>query len=266
MLLALEANERAPGDESRRALLGALGGAGVANKVLSRQPIDGDCFDGGDSFYTTTTAGVTGTFGPIQLSVVNGSAVARDVVSGEEFDFGPSPVPCALGARNDDIGAAGDIEGRVWLGPNWEVELDIRGQVLGVNADRAIVLAFTSQEDAELRFYDAAGEVVGEPIAVVFTAGDALNRDSSLFAVSVGIEAGRNPNGLLYVIDVETGVPIVELEAPIASTLAFRPDERQSDRRTRRWDGGHVRPAHRRSSFAGVDVRIVRIHRCGCPL
>lgn len=225
VLLALEANERAPGDDTRRALLGALGGAGVANKVLSRQPLGGDCFVGGSSFYTMTANGVTGTDGPVQLSVLDGVAVARDVVSGEVFSFGPPVAPCALGARNDDIGAAGNIEGRLWVGPNWEVSLDVGGSILGATNDRAIVLAFTSPQDeeGEISFYDASGQLVGQPIPAVFTAGEAMNRDGSLFAVSVGIEAGRNPNGFLYVFDTETGTPIVELEAPIASTLGFDP-------------------------------------------
>ncbi|NNE95810.1 MAG: protein kinase [Acidimicrobiales bacterium] len=222
VLLALEAHERAPGDDTRRALFAALSGAGTANKVLSRQPLVGDCdfTNAQSSFYTTTAPGLVAG-GPIQLQVIDGQAVARDVVTGQEASMGPMPFPCALGGRMGDTGGAGDIEGRLFVGPDY-VELDVRGSMLGATSNRAIVAA-EGPDGVKVRVYDMAGQPVGEPIAATFGAQTAMNGDGSLFATSLGNSEGRATDGTIYVIDTETGTTVLAIPAPIASALGFDP-------------------------------------------
>lgn len=221
LLLALEANERDPSDASRRALLGALGSASTANRVLSRQPLDGDCIAGSDSFYTNAAPGLADD-GPVQLQVIDGQALARDVVSGETVDLGPMPFPCALGGSRNGYGGAGDIEGRIWVGPDF-LELDVRGFVLASTPTRTMVGALSPDGGSELRLFDNDGAPVGSPIPSSFINSSALTGDSSLFAASFGLEAERTGNGFVAVVDATSGEILSRIEGQIAGALGFDP-------------------------------------------
>ena len=218
VLLALEAHERSPGADTRRAVLSALGGASTVNRVLSRQPLDGDCdfFNGSGSYYTDDFPGLIDD-GPVQLQVRDGQAIARDVVSGEQSDLGPLPFPCALGGRNGDVGAVGDPGGSIRVGPDL-VACCGTGYLIAATQTRLLVEASPGN-----RVYAQDGTSVGEPIRVAWQSSSAVSADGSLFAVSGGQTESSEIDGTLQVIDAETGQSIAAISGPVARALAFDP-------------------------------------------
>lgn len=216
LLLALEANRRSSNAETEQAVMNALGGATIVNRIARRQALVDDCY--GSSLFRAD--------GSVEFATVDGRMLTRDPVTGDVTDQGPPPAPCAIGVRTDKIGGATLPDGsRMWLGPDWAVELEFDEPTfpfVSGSDERAVTASFGEQPTVQLRDM-ATGEPVGEPIVGppgFVTA--AASPDQSLIAISLGYNGMRaGANGLLVVLDATSGdevsrVDLVEAVAGMA--------------------------------------------------
>ncbi|MFW2335710.1 protein kinase domain-containing protein, partial [Ilumatobacter sp.] len=113
LLLALEANRRAPARATEQAVLDALGATTIANRVSSLAPLaefDGPC----------EPVSMTNSDGTISFATVDGQLVGRDTVSGDVVEYGAPPEPCVIwmADREADRRWATTFDGtRMWFGP-----------------------------------------------------------------------------------------------------------------------------------------------------
>ena len=219
LLLALEAHRRSPGRATDTAILDALGGATISNRVLTRDRLVSDC---GPSFFLREGSEVVS---------VDRMIVRRDPVSGEVLDEIPAPAPCALGARNGPSGIAVAVAvdlSRLWTGPNFERELPVDEPTfpLWSTADGNILvvtglLDFDQPDSVTVR--DATtGEIIGEPITDDLQISFTMNADESLFAVGFARPEAPEGDGRLVIADADTADVLVQLDTPDgAAALAF---------------------------------------------
>jgi DNA-binding SARP family transcriptional activator/sugar lactone lactonase YvrE len=222
LLLALEANERAPGSATEQAVLDALGRSSIGNRIASRQPLVDDCI--GNSVFVE---GFAGEYGPgIELATVDGRMLAREPRTGQIQDSGPAPAPCMVGGVDENgNGLAASMDGTFIVGgPNLDVPLAITG---GGNfaqistGDRAVVGSFG--DNSSVQIYDlTTGAAVG-PSVPGFVTSSAVTFDGSMFAVGLALDEGRSTEGALLIIDAESGDVLVELDVPPPNPLAFDP-------------------------------------------
>jgi WD40 repeat protein len=210
LLLALEAHRRAPGSETEHAVLGALGGATIVNRVASRSPLPGDCL--GFSVFWGQGQGLG------EFDTIDGRIVSRDPLTGTFTDHGPSPGPCAVGFVDAATGAAMAVAPgalRHWVGPGWDLELEFDELVfpIWVTPDRYLTLSFAG-ETQTITVYDTnEGEPIGEVSGGIFLGMDAT-ADGSLFAISFARPLAPEGDGRLFVVDAASGEERFHYDTP----------------------------------------------------
>jgi WD40 repeat protein len=213
VLLALEAQARAPGSVTDRAVLAALADATVASRIVSRQPLVDDCTGG--TFFTDG-----GVDGIIEIATVDGRLLARSPVSGEVRQSASPPQPCMIGATSGSFGFAGSVDGSlVVAGPNFDVVVDSGPGSFPIDAssNRALI----GSRDG-IGLYDlGTGSRVGPIIEGLFVSDSAFSADESLIALGVGYEDGRGNDGAFVVLDTASGEPVTEIAASMPGPVAF---------------------------------------------
>ena len=206
LLLALEARRRSPGPATDAAVLGALGGSTIANRVLVRDRLESDC---DTSFFADGEREITNTGDRI---------ITRDPVSGAIIDDAPSPGPCALGIRTDSDGVAVSADlARLWTGPSFERELEITEPTFPIWNGRGRFLAVAGLPDIDIpdsvTLRDSTtGEVIGEPITNDLQISATTNADESLFAVGFARPDAPEGDGRLVIADGRTAEVLVQLD------------------------------------------------------
>lgn len=215
ILLALEANRRAPGPESEQAVLRALTSSSTLTSPVS-------------SFRFRETGGRPCPEGHISLSsrgatlsyVEDGQLVSRAALTGVETSHGPPPAPCVnwLGDQDLDRRMAYSPDGEVWLGSydgSWDVERDFGNRVDplfitgGFNAAHRLLL-MSVQEDGPVPIIvnDLTGQTIGTPITGPGAFQDAsMSLDGAFVAVGFAGEAGQE-SGVTVVVDAATGTEL----------------------------------------------------------
>lgn len=218
LLLALEARHRSPGRATDLAVLDALGGATIANRVLTRDRLDSDC---STSFFIDNGHEITN---------VDGRIIRRDAVSGLVIDDAPSPAPCALGTRSGEDGLAATIDlARIFTGPNFENELEIAEPTFPIFPATGRFLALTGLVDIDvpdsITLRDSvSGDVIGDPITGDIQISLAMNADESLFAVGFARPEAPEGDGRLVIADGRTAEIVAQLDTPDGAE-AIRFDE-----------------------------------------
>lgn len=216
LLLALEAQTRAPGNSTDRAVLAALADSTVANRIVSRQPLVDDCTGG--TFFTDG-----GPFGIIEIATVDGQLLTRSPLTGQIRENASPPEPCMVGAADGSFGFAGAVNGSLIVaGPDYGVVVESGpgSFPIDASADRALI---TSQRGIGL--YDfATGARVGPIIDGFYVSDSAFSADGSVIAMGVGLENGRGNDGEFVVLDAATGDRITEVVANQPGSVAFDDD------------------------------------------
>ncbi|MGI9621411.1 MAG: BTAD domain-containing putative transcriptional regulator [Acidimicrobiales bacterium] len=209
LLLALEAHRRSPGSATEQAVLSGLGAARTTNRVSSPTPLPGECV-GFTAFFRQDQ-------GMNEFDTIDGRIVSRDPVTEEMTDHGEAPSPCAVGYRNEAAGlgmATADAGSRHWVGPNWETILEFEGVALPlwITPTRyAVVLEGLETPQPVAIFDTATGEMVGESIEGEILRSMTASPDGSFFVFSFANPVAPEGDGLLVVIDAETGAEQVRL-------------------------------------------------------
>ena len=219
VLLALEANARAPGFDTEQALLGALSGSALASRSVSPERLADDCLGIGVLPFGPTDG--------IEIAGIDGRLVGQDVATGERFDYGAQPEACTLGLSDETGSAATRIDGsRIWLGNDFEIELDfdIPTYPLFPTEERVVTFTDADQNFTSVRIFDTqTGQEIGSPIVEAFIDAAAINDDRTLVALGFGSPNTEN-SGTVVVIDIATGDEIMRRNVPSnSSALAFDP-------------------------------------------
>ncbi len=225
VLLALEAHRRAPGPDTDRAVLSALGGATIGNRIAVRPRLVDDC--------TGSSALPSEYHGMAELATVDGRTIRRDPLTGDAIDLGPPPGPCTLAFDADVPGeVAGAIAwdgSRTWLGSDFEIELNYPGSGYPwLATDERILMGVFEQPESVDTFVDTqailfdirTGEQIGEPIEGPALISWAENRDGSVFALGFGTMQ-QTSDGFIVLVDVATGEPLVRIDRGAAGRLVF---------------------------------------------
>lgn len=215
ILLALEANRRAPGPESEQAVLRALTSSSTLTRPVSsfrfREVGVPSCSDG---HIKLSSRGATLSY------VEDGQLVSRAALTGVETSHGPPPAPCVnwLGDQGLDRRMAYSSDGEVWLGSydgSWDVERDFGNRVDplsvtgGFNAAHRL-LFMSVQEDGPMPIIvdDITGQTIGAAITGPGALQDAsMSRDGAFVAVGFAGETGQE-SGVAVVVDAETGMEL----------------------------------------------------------
>jgi serine/threonine protein kinase/WD40 repeat protein/DNA-binding winged helix-turn-helix (wHTH) protein len=224
ILLALEAERRAPGPVTEQGVLNALGSSRIPNRIASFSGLDvGAC----------PTPTFLGNDGLMEYAVVEGQLMSLDLTTGQVEDHGPGNEPCGvwLGDPAIDRAVAGSPDAeRSWIGSfgdPYAIELDQTGPMFLLDTNLAgNVVAFGGDIEGEhvTFLYDATtGEPLGGPI------GDGIGRsvavDPSGSFVAASFQANDTAQtGRLHVLDAETGneLFLIETTSP-ATSLTFDP-------------------------------------------
>jgi DNA-binding SARP family transcriptional activator/serine/threonine protein kinase/WD40 repeat protein len=220
LLLALEAHRRSPGSETGRAVLQALSGASIANRIVTRSPLPDDCF--GASSLRETFAG------EVEFATFEGRMLMRDPLVGAVVDLGPPPTPCAVGAIHQGVGAAVTLDlSRAWIGADLALELNFDVPTIPewLTRDRFVLRSglFEDEPDSVSLHDSATGARLGSPVSGEIWLDIAVNDDESLYAISF-VDRGPPEVGLIDLLDGVTGslVTRVELDGG-PQELAFDP-------------------------------------------
>ncbi|MDH4116700.1 MAG: protein kinase [Acidimicrobiia bacterium] len=225
LLLALEAHRRAPGPDTDRAVLSALGGATIGNRVASRQRLVDDCT--GSSVFGSEYRGM------VELATVDGRTVSRDPLTGDVVDLGRPPGPCTLAFHNDErgevVGAIAWDGSRTWLGSDFGIELDYAGNGYpSLATDERILMGVFEQPESvddlattkAILFDIRTGEQVGAPIEGPALISGARTRDGSVMALGFGT-SGQTSDGFIVIVDADTGEELVRIDRGAAGRLVF---------------------------------------------
>lgn len=214
LLLALEAQRRRPGADTDRAVLAALGTAGVASRISTRSALESDCGSSARGFGR-------------EVTTIDGRMVAKDALGGELIDLGPAPAPCAVGDRNDEMGFAHAAGGRtLWLGPDLDIELefDQRTVMREMTPERALLVRNRADGDDVLIVDTRTGDQVGSTLPVAFVTSTAHSPDGSLFVVTDSVRGFgvEDPSeGSTLVIDAASGNALIERHEPVLGRAFF---------------------------------------------
>ncbi len=213
ILLALEAQRRAPGPEADRALLASLDRSGGARTIASFPPLaEGPC--------ASNWPGWVSSDGLTQASLVNGVMVTRDFDSGVVTEHGPFPGggcghwfgDAATGRRY-----ARSVD-RLWLGPfdgPWEVEVALDdsttvGGPLQFGPDRLVVRTATTVSILT----STTGEVVGAPITGLEQPTVRLSSDGQRVAVASRADATQSSGSDVLILDAVDGTELTRSSVP----------------------------------------------------
>ena len=207
ILLALEAQRRAPIAETDRALLAALARASDARRVATFEPLEPDSC-------AAIWPGWVSRDGGMQSAAVEGIAVTRDLVSGEISQHLPMPDD-ACGdwhgdAKADRRYAVSQLGDRLWLGPfegPWEHEIKLDGRSWVSGADGLAGSRLLLEAPGGVSLVDTSSGVrVGVPIfgldedPVV-----ALSDDGTLAAIATPVGSNSDRAGTVVLIDAKAG-------------------------------------------------------------
>ena len=229
VLLALEARQRAPGPDTDRAVLSALGGATIGNRVATRQRLVDDC--------TGSSAFPSEYHGMAELATVDGRSIRRDPLTGDVIDLGPPPGPCTLAFDTDVpgevMGALAWDGSRTWLGSDFGIELEYAGNGYPWLAtdERILMGVFEQPESASvdlenpvnaqaILFDIRTGEQIGEAIEGANLISWAENQDGSVFALGFGT-AGQTSDGFVVLVDTDNAERLVRIDRGAAGKLVF---------------------------------------------
>ncbi len=212
ILLALEAQRRAPGPEADRALLASLNRSSGSRTIASFPPLaEGSCAPGWPGWVSRD--------GLTQSSLVSGVMVTRDLDSGTVTEHGRMP--------GDDCGHwFGDAStgrryarssDRLWLGPfdgPWDVEVGLDdsmtlGGPLLFGPDRLVVRSDTSVSILS----SITGEEIGAPNTELIDPLVALSADGNRVAVASRDAAGGAASALL-ILDAADGAELTRSRIP----------------------------------------------------
>ena len=214
LLLALEANARAPGSATEAAVLAALSSSSLASRISSPPTLIDEC--AGQAFLPN------GFDDGIVLAGIDGQVLGLDVATGEIIDYGPQPGTSAVGFRTDTTGIAGRLDNgsQIWLGPNWETELNFNQPTFPALAtrDRLVTVAFGESVTVSLLDLET-GEPVGESIAGAVWNSAATNADGSLIALTLG-SSNAAGTATVVVVNAETAEEVSRLDVNDAGVVA----------------------------------------------
>ncbi|MEM9610111.1 MAG: protein kinase [Actinomycetota bacterium] len=217
LLLALEANRRAPSAESEQAILNALGSSTLATQLASFPPLhQAPC-----QFSTMNSDGT------VTSVSVDGELLARDPLSGEVSRHGESPGVCAQWFGDpvlDRTVAQSEDDRTIWVGPfdgPFDAERTFDDPtVLLLSSFRPTgrLFAATFPADGPPEFGlldDRTLDTVGGPVS----GGRDLialevNDDGTLVAVSFGTPNRPGGDGELIVADAVTGDELFRMVTP----------------------------------------------------
>ncbi|MFW2381749.1 MAG: BTAD domain-containing putative transcriptional regulator [Acidimicrobiales bacterium] len=222
ILLALEANRRAPGTATERAVLNAVGSSTIPNRISST-PLQ--LREGEECQIVRSASGelvVTGLF--------EGRLATRDNLTLEITVYDEPPAPCVEWDLDPATGhrwARTPDGASLWSSPaggTW-TEIQIDAPVLmesGITPSQQVLFGtFIDGAPAGVLLNVVTGELVGEPI---FSEGTPtqhqLSRDGSRLAVaSLFPEDG---SGLIRIVDTESGLELSRIQTDAAiSKLSF---------------------------------------------
>lgn len=214
LLLALEANARAPGLTTEAAVLDALSSSSLASRISSPPTLIDEC--AGQAFLPN------GFDDGIVLAGIDGEMLGLDVVTGEILNYGPQPGTCAVGFRTDAIGIAGRLDSgsQIWLGPNWETELNFNQPTFPalVTDDRLVTVSFGASVSVSL-IDSETGEPIGESIIGAAWNSAASNADESLLALTFGT-SNADESGTVVVVDAVTAEELSRVDVFDAGAVA----------------------------------------------
>lgn len=215
LLLALEAQRRAPGLEADRALLASLGRSSGARTIASFPPLaEGPCAPDWPGWISRD--------GLTQSSLVNGVMVTRDLVSGTVTEHGTLPDDgcgdwfgdATTGRR---FARSGD---RLWLGPfdgPWDVEVELDESMKltpgSFGSDRFVVWSTSSV----LILSSVTGEVVGAPITMLDAVQQPrvrLSADGQRVAVASRTDATQGSGSTVLILDAADGTELTRSSVP----------------------------------------------------
>jgi len=215
LLLALEAQRRAPGLEADRALLASLGRSKGAKMIASFPPLaEGPCSSGWPGWVSRD--------GLTQSSLVNGVMVTRDLVSGTVVEHGPLPGDgCGDWFGDETTGRRFARSGdRLWLGPfdgPWDVEVELDESMKlspgSFGSDRLVVWSSGSVSILS----STTGEVVGTPIAMldaVQSPAVRLSADGQRVAVALRADATEGSGSVVLILDAVNGTELTRSGVP----------------------------------------------------
>ena len=212
VLLALEAQRRAPGAESDQSVLAALGRSrGVSTIASFPRLAEGPC--GWEGWVARD--------GLTLSSLVNGVMVIRDFETGEVVEYGPIPGDgCGSWfgdqASNRRYAVSGD---RLYLGPldgPWEVDVQIDEFELlpgpvAFGAERLMLESPTAVRSLS----STSGEMVGAPITGLTNPFARLSGDEQRVAVASSMaDTDGAETSMLIVLDAITGAELTRSEIP----------------------------------------------------
>jgi DNA-binding SARP family transcriptional activator/WD40 repeat protein len=220
LLLALEAHRRNPGPDTDQAVLRALGGASIANRILTRSPLVEDC--------SGQSAMLEVHHGEVEFATAGGRMLIRDPLVGETVDLGPPPAPCAVGAIHDGVGAAVTLDlSRAWIGADLGLELAFEAPTIPewITEDRFVLRTglFEDEPDVVTLHDVATGTQLGAPVSGEIWLDVAPNADESVYAVSF-VDRGLPEVGSVFLLDGATGEELARVELDGGpQELAFDP-------------------------------------------
>ncbi|MEM7286479.1 MAG: BTAD domain-containing putative transcriptional regulator [Actinomycetota bacterium] len=210
LLLALEANRRAPSSETEQAILSALGRSPIGNRLATTALLS----QSGEP----CAQPYIGTDGSTEFVTVPDGTRSLDILGGQIIDHGPAPAPCHPWFA--DLGAgrrlAHSPEGdRWWFAPldgDWGEPVSYREPLSLVSrevvGDRVLARSGPNQENVSMWLLDATtGDVVGEPARQLFYAWapHALSADGAFAAFGAVTPGGADGRGLIHIRDARTG-------------------------------------------------------------
>lgn len=225
ILLALEANRRAPGPAAEQAVLDALSASTISNRVASLPTlVSASGCDG----TTIDSQGLT------EWVPVQGRLLSRDLLSGVVTDHGPSATECAawLGDADLDRRYIASTDGsQLWFG-SWDgptnvvVEPSVPMFLLKSSfRPSGRLLMGSDQADGSFDAFlidDQTGQRVGQPVnGGRFVGASDANADGSLFAIALDV-GGPAVGGQIFLLDGETGREVLRIETDLpAQRIAF---------------------------------------------
>ena len=225
LLLALEAERRAPSPETEQAVLNALGTSQIPNRTATFPGLDvGSC-------PTPTFVTPDGLF---EFAVVDGRLMSLDLTTSQATDHGPSTPGCGVwvGDPITDRVVTQCCDGeQSWVGSYddpYAIELEQSGEMflVGLSGERNVAVFLQDPSTRpQLLFHDlTTGQTTRTPLVLGGQLVEiSADPSGSFFAVST--ESKFDDPGQLQLFDAQTGdelFPPIETASP-AITLAWDP-------------------------------------------
>ncbi|MFO7778127.1 MAG: BTAD domain-containing putative transcriptional regulator [Nitriliruptoraceae bacterium] len=230
ILLALEAQRRAPSRDTEGAVLASLVAGGAL--VSAHEPLVGP----GERCDTDGRVSADGRF---QYPTLDGRMVVHEIRTGTQRDVGPHPEGCGWWEPSTDgerFMTLSRSQGRLRFGrlgptgPEVATELTVPPEARGTRYEyveeatgRRMWLPIRDGAAVTGRLIDTlSGALVGDPIEGLVNSRVAFSPDGSLLAVSSGTGEQPDGGGPLHLLDAETGTIRWTVELPVrAKAFAY---------------------------------------------